>query len=95
MSNKLTFLLSWTSIPHFELSEFNVIAIAIGLNPRMYKVGRGAVVVTPLWVLCFFVLDDKTSEPDVFINCLFIPWAHFERSLVIVSYYGFEIWRHK
>ena len=44
------------------------------------------------WV---FLLDDKTSAPDVFSSCLFIPHAHYETSLVVVSFYGYEIWRHK
>ena len=48
-----------------------------------------------LWDFCDFFLDDKTSAPDVFSGCLFIPCAHFETSLVMVGYYGFEIWRHK
>ena len=50
---------------------------------------------TPLRFFCFFFLDDKTSPPDVCCNGSFIPRAHFETSLVVVSYYGYEIWRHK
>ena len=47
---------------------------------------------TPLLSFLFkFFLDDKTSEPDVFSSCSFIPCAHFETSLVMVSYYGYEI----
>ena len=42
-----------------------------------------------------FFLEDKTSAPDVFSSCSFIPCAHFETSLVIISFYGYEIWRHK
>ena len=38
-----------------------------------------------------FFIEDKTSAPDVFSSCLFIPRAHFETSLVIVSCYGYEI----
>ena len=49
----------------------------------------------PLFFFSFFFLDDKTSEPDVFCSCLFPPRAHFERSLVMVSYYGYEIWRSR
>ena len=64
-----------------------LLLIAIGLNPRTYKAGRGGgageVVVTPSEVFVF--------APDVFSNCSFIPCAHFERSLVMVSYYGYEI----
>ena len=38
------------------------------------------------------VVDKKTSAPEVFSsNCSFIPRAHFETSLVMVSYYGYEI----
>ena len=34
----------------------------------------------------FFFLEDKTSAPDVFSGCLFIPCAHFETSSVFVSF---------
>ena len=36
----------------------------------------------------FFFLDGKTSAPEVFSSCSFIPREHFETSLVMVSYYG-------
>ena len=39
----------------------------------------------------FLFLDDKTSAPEVYCSCLFVPRAHFEISLVMVSYYGYEI----
>ena len=39
----------------------------------------------------FFFLEDKTSVPDVFSSCSFIPRAHFEISLVMVSCYDYEI----
>ena len=45
--------------------------------------GGQGVVGTPL--LRFF-LDDKTSAPDVFRRCSFIPRAHFETSSVMVSF---------
>ena len=35
--------------------------------------------------------DDKTSAPDVVSSCSFLPRAHFETSLKMVSYYGYEI----
>ena len=38
-----------------------------------------------------FVLQDKTSAPDVFSGCSFISRAHFESSSVTVSFYGYEI----
>ena len=42
-------------------------------------------------VFLIFSLSDKTSAPEVFCSCLFIPRAHSETSLVAVSYYGYEI----
>ena len=56
---------------------------------------RGGVVATPLRFSRFFFQDDKTSAPEAFYSYLFIPRAHFETSLVMVSYYGYKIWRHK
>ena len=40
-----------------------------------------------------FLLDDKISANKVFCSCLFILRAHFETKLVVVSFYGYEIWR--
>ena len=59
------------------------------LNPRTYK--GGGVDATPPKVFLSFFLEDKTSAPDVFSSCSFIPCAHFETSLVMVSCYGYEI----
>ena len=42
-----------------------------------------------------FFLDNQTSAYDVFSSRSFIPRTHFEWSLLMVSYYGYEIWRHK
>ena len=42
-----------------------------------------------------FFLDNQTSAYDVFSSRSFIPRTHFETSLLMVSYYGYEIWRHK
>ena len=39
-------------------------------------------------VFLSFFLEDKTSAPDVFSSCSFIPRAHFETSSVMVSFYG-------
>ena len=36
-------------------------------------------------------LEEKTSAPEVFCGCLFILRAHLKTSLVMVSYYGYEI----
>ena len=45
----------------------------------------------PLQGFLSFLLEDKTSVPDVFNSCSFILRAHFETSLVMVSCYGYEI----
>ena len=45
----------------------------------------------PLKVFLSFLVEDKTSAPDVFSSCSFIPRAHFESSSVMVSFYGYEI----
>ena len=64
------------------------------LNPRTYKEARGWMP-TPIRFFFKFFPQDKTSVPDVFSSCSFIPRAHFETSLVMVSCYGKEIWRRK
>ena len=38
-----------------------------------------------------FLLEDKTSVPDVFSSCSFIPCVGFETRLVMVSCYGYKI----
>ena len=45
----------------------------------------------PHKVFLRFLLEDKTSAPDVFSSCSFIPRSHFETSSVTVSCYGYEI----
>ena len=40
-------------------------------------------------------LEDKASAPDVVSSCSCITSAHFETSSVMVSFYGYKIWRHK
>ena len=49
----------------------------------------------PRKVFLSFFVEDKTSALDVFSSCSFIPCAHFETSLVMVSCYGYEVRRHK
>ena len=49
---------------------------------------EGGVDATPLKVFLTFLLEGKTSAPDVFSSCWFIPCAHFESSSVMVSFYG-------
>ena len=46
-------------------------------------------------VFLSFFLEDKTSAPDVFSICSFIPREDLATSLVMVSFHGYEIWRHK
>ena len=53
--------------------------------------GGGRVWMKPPKVFLSFFLEDKTSAPDVFSSCLFIPCAHFETGLVMVSCYCYEI----
>ena len=47
--------------------------------------GVGGLVAPP------FFPDDKTLAPNVFSSCSFIPRAHFEKGLLVVSYYDYEI----
>ena len=65
----------------------------LNLDPRTYKgVGRregGGVVRVKVFLI--FSLGDKTSALEVFCSCSFILCAHFETSLLMVSYYGYEI----
>ena len=46
---------------------------------------------TPHNVFMRFFLEDKISASDVFSSCSFISRAHFETSLVMVRFYGYEI----
>ena len=57
--------------------------------------GGGVASSDPSEVLFSFFLDDKTSAPDVFNSFSFFPRTHFETSLVMVSYYRYEIRCHK
>ena len=50
-----------------------------------------AKVVIPSEVSLSFYLADGTSAPDVFSSCSFILRTCFETSLVMVSYYSYEI----
>ena len=60
------------------------------INPRTYNWAGGGEH-PPFKFFWVFFLDDKASTPGVFSSCSFIPRAHFETALVIVSYYGYEI----
>ena len=62
------------------------------INPRMTMGGGGGggCHLAKLF-LSFFSIEDKTSAPEVFSSCSFIPGAHFETSLVMVSCYVCEI----
>ena len=39
----------------------------------------------------FFPNYGKTSAADAFSSCLLIPHMHFETSLVMINYYGYEL----
>ena len=62
-------------------------------NPGTYRVDGW--MPPPLRFFLIFSLDDQTSAPDVFSSCSFITRAHFETSLVMISFYGYETWTHK
>ena len=47
----------------------------------------------PSFEIFSFFVDDKTSLPEVSSSRSFILCKHFETSLVMVSYYGYVIWR--
>ena len=65
---------------------------AFCFNLRTYKWGgEGVASSDPSEVFVSFFLDDKTSAPDVFNSFSFFPRTHFETSLVMVSYYRYEI----
>ena len=67
-----------------------------GFNPRTFKGWGGEGWLPPSSkVILIFFLDDKTSASEVFCSSLFFPRAHSETSLVMVSYYGYEIWRDR
>ena len=81
----------------YNSSDGKLWGLSLALNPRTYKEGGGGAFVAtpyPSEVFLSFFLEDKTSAPDVFGSCSFIPHAHFETSSVMVSFYGYEIWRH-
>ena len=63
----------------------------VSFNLDVQGGGGGGVGMLPLKVFLSFLLEDKTSAPDVFSSCSFIPRAHFESSSVMVSFYGYEI----
>ena len=85
-------------IPSFFLIKFGEFLGSSGtINPRRRTrgVGGGGGMPTPRKVFLSFFLEDKTSAPDVFSSCSFIPRTLFETSSVMVSCYGYEIRRHK
>ena len=69
---------------------FRVKSEVVSFNLGRTRSG-GGVGMPPLKVFLSFLLEDKTSAPDVFSSCSFIPRAHFESSSVMVSFYGYEI----
>ena len=56
--------------------------------------GRGGWVdAIPSQVFLVLFLDDQASTTDVFCSCLFILRTYFDTRLVMISFYGYEIWR--
>ena len=91
-----------SSIPRYFLFKFKrksdwIFKLLLNclLNPRTYKGGGGGNVLPIRFFWVFFFLEDKTLPPHVFSSCLFISRADFETSLVMISSYGYKIWRHK
>ena len=76
---------SWNS----DSPEYGKIKTSSSFNPRTYKGEAGGG--TPHKVFVIFFLDDKSSAPKVFRSCSFIFRTHFETSLVMVSYNGYEV----
>ena len=56
-------------------------------------VGGGGVGAIPSQVFLVLFLDDQASTTDVFCSCLFILRTCFDTRLVMISFYGYEIWR--
>ena len=50
---------------------------------------------SPFEVFLEFFEDDFSSAPPIFSGFTYIPFALFEKSLVEIGCYGYEIWRHK
>ena len=96
-NHNLSSMLSWFTNFHLrkQKKSFFTIVLFLQVNPRMYNgVGGGGGVdatVLPIRFFSVVILEDKTSAPDVFSSCSFIPRADFETSLVMVSCYGYEI----
>ena len=65
------------------------------VSPRTYKGGGEGWWHPYSKVFLSIFLEDKTSAPDDFSSCLFIPRVHFETCSVMGSCYGYEIWCHK
>ena len=79
---------------NIDSPEYGKIKTSSSFNPRTYKGGGGrgrGEGGNPHKVFLIFFLDDKSSAPKVFRSCSFILRTHFETSLVMVSYNGYEI----
>ena len=62
---------------------------ALSINPGHTNKGGGRMAST---LFPSFFLEDQTSASEVFSSCSFIPrTSDFETSLVMISYYGYEI----
>ena len=70
-------------------------SVIVRIKPRTYRGGGGGWMPPPHKVFLSFFLEDKTLAPDVFSSCSISPRADFETSLMMVSCYVYEMWRHK
>ena len=71
------------------MTKWQILGSIFNIHDPRTRYNRG--VATKVFWSFFFFLKDKTSAPNDFGSCSFIPRAHFETSLVMVSYYGYEI----
>ena len=91
LSNLLKLLKNNLRIFYFSLRLFDKHRTFTLGRTRGSGGGGGAWMPPLLKVFVSIFLGDKTSAPDVFSSCSFIPRAHFETSLVMISCYGYEI----
>ena len=73
------------------INLFQILQLALSVSTFGRAGGGGGGGWHPHKVFQSFFLEDKTSSLDVFSSCSFIPYAHFETRLVMVSRYGYDI----
>ena len=93
-SREILALKKWLTTKNVEKLKCTLVNITTAFTTWTVEV-QGGSGYHPHKVLLSFFLEDKTSVPVVFSSCSFISRTHFETSLVMFSYYGYKIWRHK